>query len=74
MSEAHKQSYEKYLAFVDRMHFDEEPIENNNESEKSGKYLFKFCLYKMYNLICFFLGKSISGKNLSQHIKQESEI
>jgi hypothetical protein len=39
MSEAHKQSYEKYLAFVDQMHCDEEPIENNNESEKSSKYL-----------------------------------
>jgi hypothetical protein len=36
MSEAHKQAYEKYLAFIDRMHFDEEPIENNNKSKESG--------------------------------------
>jgi len=37
MSEAHKQAYEKYLAFVDRMHFDIEPIENTNKSKQSSK-------------------------------------
>jgi len=36
MSEAHKQAYEKYLAFVDRMHFDTEPIENKDISLQSG--------------------------------------
>jgi len=36
MSEAHKQSYAKYLDFIDRMHFDTEPIENNNKSKQSG--------------------------------------
>jgi hypothetical protein len=37
MSEAHKQAYEKYVAFVDRMHFDAEPIENDNKIKQSGK-------------------------------------
>jgi len=37
MSEAHKQAYEKYLAFVDRMHFDIEPIENTNKNKQSGR-------------------------------------
>ncbi|CAF3517063.1 unnamed protein product [Rotaria sordida] len=39
MSEAHKQAYNKYLAFVDRMHFNSEPIENNNESKQSANNL-----------------------------------
>jgi hypothetical protein len=34
MSEAHKQAYEKYLAFVDQMNFNTEPIENNNISKE----------------------------------------
>jgi hypothetical protein len=38
MSEGHKQSYKKYLAFIDHMHFEAQPIENNNESKQSGKY------------------------------------
>ncbi|CAF0741655.1 unnamed protein product [Adineta steineri] len=37
MSEAHKQSYTKYLAFINRMHFDTESTENN-KSKQSGKY------------------------------------
>ncbi|CAF4136019.1 unnamed protein product, partial [Rotaria magnacalcarata] len=38
MSEAHKQAYSKYLAFVDQMNFVTEPSESNNQSKQSGKY------------------------------------
>ncbi len=37
MSEAHKQAYQKYLAFVDRMHFETEPLENDNIGKQSSK-------------------------------------
>jgi hypothetical protein len=37
MSEAHKQAYEKYLAFVDRMHFNTELIKTNHIDKPSGK-------------------------------------
>jgi hypothetical protein len=36
MSEAHKQAYEKYLAFVDRMHFNTELIKTNHIDKPSG--------------------------------------
>jgi hypothetical protein len=35
MSEAHKQAYEKYLAFVDRMHFNTELIKTNHIDKPS---------------------------------------
>ena len=38
MTEAHKQSYRKYLAFIDQMHYEEQTIENNNDTVQSGKY------------------------------------
>ena len=39
LSEAHKQCHEKYLTFVNRMHFETRPIENNvNHSKQSGNY------------------------------------
>jgi hypothetical protein len=46
MSEAHKQAYIKYLAFVNQMHFD---TENNNQSKQSGNYS---CFYTKFR---FFL-------------------
>ncbi len=37
MSEAHKQAYEKYHAFVDRMHFNTQPIKTNHVDKTSGR-------------------------------------
>lgn len=66
MSEAHKQAYEKYLAFVNRMHFDPKPIENNDKS--------KYFNIQISSLFLFFLVNSISKTNLSQKIKQENDM
>lgn len=40
LSEAHKQCHEKYLTFVNRMHFETQPIENNvSHGKQSGNLL-----------------------------------
>jgi len=36
LSESHKQAYNKYVAFVDHMHFEAQPIGDSNDSKETG--------------------------------------